>query len=279
MDSLQLPQDQLKAALDYLENRGFVSCLGESRVYMIENLKLCSAVECGVSLVGFIDYLLNEAPRLGSKYRKKSLPGEDYITCGSVRTNRPLAVNKAVKRYWVGYINSVPDFPSNFRELHTNIVAFFNNIGIIDRSKNYAIISCSELRMIRRVAKVVDMCGMVFCPDGDAVVYSRPSYEPIDIACIVQEVLWFKSKLMGEALYRLEMRYGADTVFIKAYCRIHDLICLGGNFGVRVLQDPLETVCSLTDENREALSNLCSRHMTPAMSYVSGTECKSELNR
>ena len=261
MDALRMPQGRLMGALDHLESRGLVSHVGEGKPsYWIENRRLCSAAECGVSLVGFIDYLLENAPRLNPRYRKKSLTDDDYIVCGEVRRDRYWASTKALYRYWDEYLKTISDVPSNFRELRIDVASIFRSIGVIDVSKCYGIISCSELRMIRRVAEVVDAsCGMSFCPRKGDDVYSRPLYEPMMFAHIIQEILYFRYRLMLEASYHLHTRYGGDTEVIHAYGRIFDLVAEGGNCGIRLSRDPLEDVCGLSDENRASLSKLLER--------------------
>ena len=261
MDALRMPQNRLMEALDYLESRGFVSQVDEGKPsYWIENKQLCFVAECGVSLVGFIDYLLENAPRLDPKYRNKGLTDDDYIVCGTVRKDRYWTVENAVWRYWDDYMKTIPDAPSDFKALRIEAAAFFTNIGIVDVSKSHGIISCTELRMIRRVAKVVDAsCGMSFCPKKGEGVYSRHYGEPMMFAHVIQEILYFRYRLMRVTSHHLHTEYEGDTVAIHAYGRISNLVAEGGNRGVRIFSDPLENVCGLSDENRKSLSNLLER--------------------
>ena len=261
MDALRMPQGRLIDALKYLESRGFVSHIDEDKPsYWIENRRLCSAAECGVSLGGFIDYLLENAPRLDPKYRNKGLTDDDYIVCGTVRKDRYWTVENAVWRYWDDYMKTIPDAPSDFKALRIEAAAFFTNIGIVDVSKSHGIISCSELRMIRQVAKVVDVsCGMVFCPKKGEGVYTRHYGEPMMFAHVIQEILYFRYRLMLVTIHYLHSEYEGDTEVIHAYGRILNLVAEGGNRGVRISPAPLEKLCGLSDEDRTSLSNLLDR--------------------
>lgn len=262
MDALQMPQDRLTNALQHLESRGMVTTLNHSEVtYWAEYIAICKSLEHGVSLKGFIDYLLSNATRLDPKSKKKGLTDVDYIRCGESRSDRANIVARFCDKQWKGYLSTMPDIPDNFASLSCYVTSLFESIGIIDRSGNYAIISCRELAMIGHVAKVIESsCGMSFSPRDDDEVYIFSPYSKLSFEQIVQEILFFRYKLMNEAEFHFEREYPGDVVTQNAYARVLDMVTEGAFRGPTVRQDSYETICGLSDDELEALSHILDRH-------------------